>query len=227
MTETTDPAATRVILVRHGESVANAGGKTADHVSNPLTPLGQAQSRDFAQRLDCEPTLFVASPFLRAQQTAEPVRQRFPDVPVEEWPIYEFNFLEPSRHRNTTEADRDPHVFDYWRRLDPYFTDGPGAESFSVFLGRAREAVRRLLSRDSGGCIVVFTHGFFMQAFRLVLLFPDASDAELMSNFRRFHLVNLIRNTESLEFEVRCGKIRLIGQPYLQHFTLQGENSHA
>jgi broad specificity phosphatase PhoE len=227
MTEMTDQAATRVILVRHGESVANAGGKTADHISNPLTALGHAQSRDFAQHLDCEPTLFVASPFIRAQQTAEPLRQRFPKIPIEEWPIYEFNFLEPSRHNNTTETDREPHVVAYWRRLDPEFTDGPGAESFSVFLDRAREAIRRLMSRRPGGCIVIFTHGYFMQAFRLVLLFPEATDAELMSNFRRFHLVNLVRNTDSIEFEVRDGKIRLIGQPHLQHFTLQGENSHA
>jgi probable phosphoglycerate mutase len=229
MTEMTDPAsgaATRIILVRHGESVANAGGKTANQISNPLTPLGQVQSRDFAQCLDCEPKLIIVSPFLRAQQTAEPLRQRFPDVPIEEWPIQEFNFLEPSRHHNTTETDREPHVVAYWRRLDPDFTDGPGAESFSVFLDRAREAIRRLVSRSSGGCIVIFTHGFFMQAFRLVLLFPEATNAELIANFRRFHNVNLIRNTESLEFEVRGGKIRLIGQPQLQHFTLQGENSH-
>jgi broad specificity phosphatase PhoE len=227
MTELTDPPATRIILVRHGESVANAGGKTADHVSNPLTTVGRAQSKDFAQRLDCEPTLFVTSPFLRAQQTAEPLRERFPDVPVEEWPIYEFNFLEPSRHHNTSEADREPHAVKYWQRVDPEFTDGPGAESFSDFLDRAREAIRRLESRKPGDCVVLFTHGFFMQAFRLVLLFPDASDAELMSNFRRFHNVNLIRNTESLEFELRGGKVRLIGQPHLQHFALQGENSHA
>ena len=66
-----------------------------------------------------------------------------------------------------------------------------------------------------------------MQAFRLVLLFPDATDAELMSNFRRFHFVNLIQNVDSLEFEVRDGKIRLIGQPHLTGFTLQGETSHA
>jgi 2,3-bisphosphoglycerate-dependent phosphoglycerate mutase len=230
MTDMTDPAsgaATKVILVRHGESVANAGGKTADHISNPLTPLGQTQSRDFARRLDCEPTLIVVSPFVRAQQTAEPLRRRFPDVPIEEWPIQEFNFLEPSRHHNTTETDREPYVVAYWRRLDPDFTDGPGAESFSVFLDRAREAISRLVSRKPSGCIIIFTHGFFMQAFRLVLLFPKATDAELIANFRRFHNVNLIRNTESLEFEVRGGKIRLIGQPQLQHFTLQGENSHA
>ena len=66
-----------------------------------------------------------------------------------------------------------------------------------------------------------------MQAFRLVLLFPNAADAELMANFQRFHFVNLIQNADSLEFEVRDGKIRFIGQPRLTGFTLQGETSHA
>jgi 2,3-bisphosphoglycerate-dependent phosphoglycerate mutase len=223
VTEAASTATTRVILVRHGQSVANAGGRTADHVSNPLTELGREQAKEFADRLDCKPTLFIVSPFQRAQQTAEPLRQRYPDVPVEEWPIYEFNFLEPSRHRNSTEDDREPHVRAYWDRLDHSYTDGPDAESFVQFLDRARDAIRRLVERDPGGCVVIFTHGFFMQAFRLVLLFPNATDAELMSNFRRFHFINLIQNTDSLEFTLSGGKIRLVGQPYLTTFSLQGE----
>jgi broad specificity phosphatase PhoE len=217
--------ATRIFLVRHGQSLANAGGKTTDHILNPLTDLGRTQSREFAERLDCEPTLFLVSPFLRAQQTAEPLLQRFPEVPVEEWPVHEFTFLNPARYRNTTEEDRQPHVLAYWQRRDSDFIDGPGAESFTQFFDRARQAAHRLVTANPGGCIVMFTHGFFMQAFRLVARFPDATDAELMANFRRFHLVNFIENIDSLEFAVRDGKIQLIGQPRLTDFTLQGEKS--
>ena len=227
MTEPASPAATRIILVRHGQSVTNAGGRAADQVSNPLTELGRAQSREFAERLDCKPTLFVTSPFLRAQQTSEPLRQRFPDVPVEEWPIHEFSFLNPALHKGTSEADRESHVVAYWQREDPAYADGPEAESFTLFLDRAREAIRRLLTRGPGGCIVIFTHGFFMQAFRLVLLFPNATDAELMANFQRFHFLNLIQNIGSIEFEVRDGKIQLIGPAHQTDFTLQGAKSHA
>jgi len=226
MTEPASPAATRIILVRHGQSVTNAGGRSADQVSNPLTELGRAQAREFAERIDCRPTRIVISPFLRAQQTSEPLRERFPDVPVEEWPIHEFSFLNPALHRGTSEADRESHVVAYWRREDPVYCDGPEAESFTFFLDRAREAIRRLISSDPGGCLVVFTHGFFMQAFRLVLLFPNASDAELMANFRRFHFLNLIQNIDSLEFEVRNDKIQLIGPLHLTDFTLQGAKSH-
>ncbi|MGH9597257.1 MAG: phosphoglycerate mutase family protein, partial [Edaphobacter sp.] len=74
MTDSASPAATKVILVRHGQSVANAGGRTADHDTNPLTELGRAQARGLVERINCKPTLFVVSPFLRAQQTAEPLR---------------------------------------------------------------------------------------------------------------------------------------------------------
>lgn len=227
MTNETTPTATRILMVRHGQSLANAGGRPADNISNPLTDLGRVQSKRFAERLDCKPTLFVVSPFLRTQQTAEPMRQRFPDVPVEEWPIQEFTFLEPTRHNNTTEEDRYPYVDSYWQRQDPSSLDGPGAESFHQFLDRARQTAHRLLSLDGGGCIVIFAHGFFMQAFRLVLLFPNATDLELMANFQRFHLVNNIQNTDSLEFEIRDGKIQLVGQTHPTAFTLQGETSHA
>jgi 2,3-bisphosphoglycerate-dependent phosphoglycerate mutase len=236
MTEPAAPAVTKIIFVRHGQSLANSGGRTTDHDTNPLTELGRAQAKSFAERLPCTPTLIITSPFLRAQQTAEPLRQRFPDVPVEEWPIQEFTFLEPSHHRNTSEADRDPHVSSYWQREDAAYIDGPGAESFSAFLDRAREALRRLVElvdrglvnrNSAGGCIVLFSHGYFMQALRMVSLFPNATDAELMANFLRFHLVNFIQNTNSLEFEVRDGKIHLIGQPLSASFTFQGETSHA
>jgi len=226
MTEPASQAATKIILVRHGQSVANAGGKTDDHDTNPLTDLGRTQSIDFAKRVPCKPTLFVVSPFLRAQQTLEPLRQRFPDVPVEVWPIQEFSFLEPANHRNSSEADRQPHAADYWKRQDPAFLTGPGAESFTQFFDRAREAIRRLEARNPGGCIVIVTHGYFMQAFRLVVRFPNATDAELMANFLRFHLVNFIENTDPLEFAIQDGKIRIIGQPRLTGFTLQGETSH-
>jgi 2,3-bisphosphoglycerate-dependent phosphoglycerate mutase len=218
---------TRILLVRHGQSVANAGGAPPDHITNPLTELGHAQAKVFAESFPGTPTLFLHSPFLRARQTAEPLLRRFPDVPVEEWPIHEFTYLEPARHNGTNEEQQMPHILKYWERPDPAHVTGPGAESFTQFLDRAREAIQRFAHIAPGGCIVVFTHGFVMQAFRLLLLFPHATDSELMVNFRRFHFDNFIENTDSLELEVRGGKIELVGQLHLNVFTLLGETSHA
>jgi 2,3-bisphosphoglycerate-dependent phosphoglycerate mutase len=227
MTDTSSTKTTRIFLVRHGQSVANAGGVPADHITNPLTELGHAQAKALAERLDCTPTLFLHSPFLRTRQTAEPTLQRFPDVPVEEWPIHEFTYLEPTRHNGTSEAQQMPHILKYWENLDPSYLDGPGAETFTQFLDRARSAIQHLAQIAPGGCVVIFTHGFMMQAIRLLLLFPDAADAELMRNFRRFHSNHFIENTEVLEFEVCGGRIKLVGQLHLNDFTLLGETSHA
>jgi hypothetical protein len=66
-----------------------------------------------------------------------------------------------------------------------------------------------------------------MQAIRLVLLFPNATDAELMANFQRFHFLNLIQNIGSLELEVRDSKMQMIGSAHQTDFTLQGAKSHA
>jgi probable phosphoglycerate mutase len=211
---------TRIILVRHGQSVANAGGIPPDHITNPLTELGHAQAKAFAEKSDCRPTLFLVSPFLRARQTSEPLLQRFPAVPVEEWPIQEFTYLEPDRHNGTNEEQQMPHILEYWERGDSSYVDGSGAESFTMFLDRARAAIGRLALMAPGGCVVVFTHGLLMQAFRLVTLFPDATDAELMSNFRRFHFNNFLENTETVELEVVDGQVRLVGQPQLASFKL-------
>jgi broad specificity phosphatase PhoE len=227
MTDSASTKTTRILLVRHGQSVANAGGAAPDHITNPLTELGRAQAKAFADSFNCMPTLFLHSPFLRTRQTAEPLLQRFPDVPVEEWPIHEFTYLEPTRHNGTNETQQMPHILKYWERPNPAYLDGPGAETFTQFLDRARSAILRFAQMAHGGCVVVFTHGFMMQAIRLLLLFPHTTDAELMRNFRRFHSNNFVANTEVAEFEVREGRIKLVGQLHLNDFTLQGETSHA
>jgi probable phosphoglycerate mutase len=227
MTDSISTEPTQIFLVRHGESLANAGGVPPDHITNPLTERGHAQAKEFADSFNCTPTLILQSPFLRARQTAEPFLQRFADVPVEEWPIEEFTYLEAKHHHGTSEEQQMPHILKYWELGDPAYVSGPGAESFTQFLDRVREAMRRLAGMGPGACVVVFTHGFFIQAFRMLLLFPGAADAQLMANFRRFHFDHYIENADSLEFEVREGKIELVGQLHLNAFSLSGETPHA
>src|ERR1700722_15302696 len=80
MNDYTAQQPTRILLIRHGQSVANAGGTPPDHITNPLTELGHAQAKAFADGFSCEPTLFLISPYTRAQQTSVPLRQRYRGV---------------------------------------------------------------------------------------------------------------------------------------------------
>lgn len=219
--DTSSQPTTRIILIRHGQSEANAGGLTANDNVIALTSLGRQQASRFAENFPHIPSRFILSPYLRARQTAEPMLQRFPAVRVEDWPIQEFHYLDLDGSA-LTDRQRQPHVLSYWERCDPAYVDGPRSESFSAFISRARGTIQRLSTENLSGCHVLFTHGFWMQAFRLSLLFPDATDLELMSNFRRFHFVNQIRNLESLEFEAIGGHIRLLAQEHLNTFTLEG-----
>ena len=184
-------------LVRHGESAANAGAVTTDPATIPLTPKGHEQAHRVAVALSERPDLIVVSPYLRTRETAEPTMRRFPDVPVETWPVQEFTYLSPGRCTNTTAEQRRPLVEAYWQGCDPDHTNGPGAESFSTMLDRARD-LRDRLAAHAADYIVVFTHGQVMQALRLLDAYPTASARELMSRFLEFDRQSPMRNGQML-----------------------------
>lgn len=184
-----------VILIRHGESEANAGLPTETPHSIPLTTKGHEQARALAEKWVDEPTLIVVSPFIRTQQTATPLMKRFPGVPVEEWPVHEFTYLNPEHYRGTTEAQRGVFARDYWLRCDALWTDGGGAESFANLIARVDELERRLKLCGTGQ-MVVFTHGYFMKALLLRREHPNRQvDADFMAAFREGRKNDTLPNT--------------------------------
>ena len=56
----------RIWLIRHGESIANAGEATQDHRNIPLSELGLKQAQSLALQIPRRPDLIVTSPYLRA-----------------------------------------------------------------------------------------------------------------------------------------------------------------
>nr|WP_067063137.1 histidine phosphatase family protein [Mucilaginibacter sp. L294] len=152
-----------VWFIRHGESEANAGFATTDHARISLTEVGHMQSTKLADRLEKQPNLFIVTSFLRTQQTAEPALNKYPDVPIEVWPLHEFDYLSASQCVNTTAADRKPWVNEFWSRCDPDYVHGTGAESFFSFRQRVVNCITDLEFRKEN-LIVVFTHGQVMRA---------------------------------------------------------------
>jgi probable phosphoglycerate mutase len=148
--------------VRHGESVGNAGERTRDPGSYSLTERGFAQAAAFAAQVGREPSLIVVSPYVRAQETAEPTIARFPGVPVEEWTVQEITFLAPARCLDTTQVERRLMARDYWAKFDPHSTDGEGAESFAQTVDRARAALAALSARREAFTLL-FSHAVFIR----------------------------------------------------------------
>jgi broad specificity phosphatase PhoE len=172
-------------LIRHGESESNAGLPTLSPASIRLTENGRRQAIALAQTLEREPGLIVVSPYLRTHETAAPLIAKYPKVPVEEWPIQEFTYLDTRRLAGTTEAERSAEVAGYWSRCDAFAGCGEGAESFAQFIERVDAMILRLRGLSVGGIVTVFTHGYVMHATGLRLQEPASpvNDA-LMQKFR-------------------------------------------
>lgn len=177
-----------VWLIRHGESESNANLPTVHPATSVLTAKGLAESEAIADSFPVKPSLIVISPYVRAQQTAEPTLARFRPISQEQWPVQEFTFLDPIRYSNTTVTEREPHAAEYWKRNDPHFKDGGMGESFNEFLERVRGTLAKL-RRHSADFIAVFSHGFFMRALVWSLL-AGACEAtpESMRRYRHFSM---------------------------------------
>jgi probable phosphoglycerate mutase len=166
----------------------------SDHSQIALTERGHAQAAAVAEIWKDRPELIALSPYLRTHLTAEPTMQRFPDVPVAVLPMQEFTYLEPSRWNRTSRKQRLPHIEAYWKAAEPDYCDGPGAESFSALLGRVATTLARLQQLHPDALALAFSHGQFMQALRISLLYPHWDNKKKMDHFWLFDQENPIQN---------------------------------
>ena len=174
-----------VWFIRHAESVANAGGRTKEAPSYPLSELGFRQAEQLAQVLTPAPDLIVVSPYLRARQTAEPYAKRIGTVPVEEWPVQEVQYLDPALCVNTTQDERRAMSIAYWETADADYA-APNGESFVAFVGRAQAALQRLMARTEARTFV-FCHGQLISAVAwLIFTRPARIDSPAMRRFYQF-----------------------------------------
>ena len=185
-----------VRFLRHAESVANVGEPTNDPASIPLTPAGRIAAQEAAFEYDGQPPdLIIVSPFLRAKETAQPFRDRFPQVPVEMWPVEEFTYLDPTRFANTTAAQRRLAVEAFWQKSKAWEAND-NAESLFDFLERVRR-VLSLLDARKGAHFLVVTHEQFIQAARwMVECSPNLNSTGIVGQFFDYRSANPIPNLE-------------------------------
>lgn len=186
-------------LIRHAESTANAGSATHDPATIPLTRPGHLQAKQLARSAFPSAVGAVwSSPYLRAVQTATPTAERY-GLTVQELPIHEFTYLCPARCVGTTAGERRQWVEDYWSRNDPNYIDGPDAESFSMLVWRARDALCLLEARRNAGHTFAFSHGQFLQMIYWLHVYKgDPVSKTGMRGYRALDLQTPIRHCEGL-----------------------------
>jgi len=199
------PSGTRLLLIRHGESYANAKGLAGGPLGDGgLTPLGQRQTQALIDRLVMSAelagtTAFYTSALPRALATGEMLRVALPAdlVPVVDAELNEIN---------VGEGDGLPWA-EYVERygapdwdLEPDALTAPGGESLLGFHERCRAAIERIVACHPHELVVIVTHGGFIeQAMKIYQgLAPQV------------RLRPRIENCSMTEIEFRDGGLRLL-----------------
>jgi broad specificity phosphatase PhoE len=150
--------ATKLFLVRHGQSAGNAEGRFGGHSATPLSELGFEQARITAEALARENiNAIYSSDLLRAVQTADPL-SKLTGIPVITKPEF--------RERNvgvleglTFDESKQEYPNDYYalvnRNVHHVITEG---ESYSNLLDRIKGELRDIIRNHRGERIAIFTH---------------------------------------------------------------------
>ncbi|MEA3077276.1 MAG: alpha-ribazole phosphatase [Actinomycetota bacterium] len=142
---------TTLVLVRHGQTALNAGGRLQGRrVDEPLTSLGQRQAAAAARFVDLSRvTRVVSSPLLRARETAAAFSSSSCSVEVDpRWTELDYG----SYDGLPFDAVPSP-VWASWRS-DVSFAP-PGGESLAALRDRVWSALASLSVADDGVVVVV------------------------------------------------------------------------
>lgn len=149
---------TRVLLVRHGQSLGNAERRFGGHSPTPLSELGHRQAEATARALAAERvTAIYSSDLLRAVQTAEPLARATG---------LEIRTTAALRERGvglmeglTFEEAAAAHPEEYAALLRRDFEHVlRGGESYRQLLDRAAAQLDRAVEANRGGAVALFSH---------------------------------------------------------------------
>ncbi|MEU8610953.1 bifunctional RNase H/acid phosphatase [Actinoplanes sp. NPDC048791] len=152
--------ATRLILVRHGETAMTAQGRYSGRGDVPLSEQGEAQAMAAAGRvagISRDVTAVVSSPLTRCTRTAELIAAELGNVTVTVMPeLIECDFGDWEGLTFAEVRERWPDELDRW--LDSTAVAPPGGESFKTVSKRVRGALATLQSAYPSGTVVVVSH---------------------------------------------------------------------
>lgn len=157
---------TRLILVRHGQSIANENDLFAGHSDFDLTALGHKQARAVSDYLLKNEKIDViyASDLLRAYHTATPAAEAF-GLPVIKDEGFREIFGGAWESMSFTDiAEQYPDAFGVWRNDYAHCRPVDGESTAEVY-GRVVPHVCELAKKHEGQCVLIATHATVVRAF--------------------------------------------------------------
>jgi ribonuclease H / adenosylcobalamin/alpha-ribazole phosphatase len=158
--------ATRLVLVRHGETALTAQRRFSGRGDVPLSDAGRGQAAATGTRLSTvlrDATVVkgaaavVTSPLSRCVETAEAIATALGGVPVRREPdLIECDFGEWEGLTFAEVRERWPEQLEAW--LSSPAVAPPGGESFDAVLARVRSVRTRLLAEYPAQTVVLVSH---------------------------------------------------------------------
>jgi probable phosphoglycerate mutase len=155
--------ATRLILVRHGETALTTQGRYSGRGDVPLSEQGEAQAMAAAGRVAgiardvADVAAVVTSPLSRCTRTAELIAAELGGVDVTVVPdLIECDFGAWEGLTFAEAQERWPDAMDAW--LDSTSVAPPGGESFEAVATRVRTAMGTVLRAYPSSVIVLVSH---------------------------------------------------------------------
>ncbi len=148
-----------LILVRHGETKANADDILMGHGDSPLTPLGKDLARIVARKLKKEKIdVLYCSPLGRAKETAKIILKELHNLRLNIEPLLIERNLGVLTGKHKNEMSQYSSKILKRDKVD-YFLEAKNSETFLQLLKRARRVVEKMEERHPFQTILLVTHG--------------------------------------------------------------------
>lgn len=155
-----------IYLARHGETEWNALGRLQGTTDVPLNETGREQARALGEKMRGADIVSVTtSDLIRALQTGEEAAKVLgitepitidPELQERSFGIFE----------GLTRVDLETHHAEAWAAWRMSQIAPPGAEQTELVVARMERALRRIVTRNAPGNVLVVSHG---AAMRLVM----------------------------------------------------------
>jgi len=152
-------AATRLCIVRHGETAWNAEHRVQGQLDIPLNELGLKQAQAVGRALKGEHfDVVYSSDLARARQTAAPIAEILGAELVLDKNLRERHYGIFERLTYAEVKEKFPEDYARFEAREPDYAFRTG-ESLKDFSARSIAAVSKIAERHKGQRVLVFTHG--------------------------------------------------------------------
>lgn len=220
---------TRLLLIRHGQTLHNTQGLISGRSDIPINEVGHRQAKLMAERVKTQYAIDVlyASPLQRTMQTAEYLSQAF-HLPIISNPdLIEYEFGDLSDLNESILKQSNPALskqVDAWNEADfsdsPIRPNIPGSEPIEELKNRIRAFTNLILEKYSGKLVAAVSHGGFIKSFiyyhtggdfsRYVPFWVDNVSLSIVDFYKGNPVIRLFNDNSHIHEELEYGRPRLL-----------------